>query len=123
LSIDNVIRGQEAYDYLIKANEYNEEAPEGQEWVVFDVELKVNEGDEDEPYYEIGMFTPISSNGEEIPQGNYPTFSDGEQFGDVDLYEGGTAKGKFGILVPEGDDSLMEYNGNSFTTSVFFALK
>ncbi len=123
LTISNVVRGQEAYDYLVAANEFNNAAPEGQEWIIFDVELTVNSGSEDDPYFEMGSFIPVSSNGSEITQSDYPTFSDGEAFGLVDLYDGGTATGKYGFLIAEGDDALVEYTGNDLDTSVFFSLK
>lgn len=123
ITISNVVRGQEAYDYLIAANEFNSEAPDGQEWIIFDVELTVNSGSEDDPYFEMASFTPVSSSGSEIAQSDYPTFSDGEDFGFVDLYEGGTSKGKYGFLIDEGDDAIIEYTGNNLDTSVFFSLK
>ena len=123
ITLSNVIRGQEALDYLMAANEFNAAPPEGQEWVIVDVALVVNKGDADVPYYEMGIFTPISSSGEEVPQAEYPSFANGEAFGNVDLYEGANTTGKFGFLTKIDDETILEYTGADFYTSVFFSLK
>ena len=123
MTLSNVIRGQEALDYLMAANQFNATPPEGQEWVIVDVALVVNKGDVDVPYYEMGRFKPISSGGEEISQAEYPCFANGEDFGNVDLYEGASTTGKIGFLTKINDETILEYTGADFDTSVFFALK
>lgn len=123
ITLSNVIRGQEALDYLVAANQFNAAPPEGQEWVIVDVALTVNKGDADVPYYEMGAFTPVSSSGEEVSQAEYPTFANGEDFGGVDLYEGASTTGKIGFLTKINDETILEYTGADFDTSVFFSLK
>ena len=122
ITLSNVIRGQEALDYLMAANQFNATPPEGQEWVIVDVALVVNKGAADVPYFEMGTFTPISSSGEEVSQTEYPSFN-GEGFGGVDLYEGAKTTGKFGFLTKINDETILEYTGADFDTSVFFSLK
>lgn len=122
ITLSNVIRGQEALDYLMAANQFNATPPEGQEWVIVDVALTVNKGDADVPYYEMGAFTPVSSSGEEVSQTEYPSFN-GEGFGGVDLYEGASTTGKIGFLTKIDDETILEYTGADFDTSVFFSLK
>ncbi|GMB99663.1 hypothetical protein K2D_27540 [Enterococcus hirae] len=120
MTVSNVIRGQEAMNYLTSANQFNETPPAGKEWVIFDVVMKLNKGSQDDPYYVMPNFTPVSSNGEEVSQEAYATLNDGEEFGYKDLYEGGTQTGKVGILVPTGDDTLIEsvsYNSLHFPTT------
>lgn len=123
ITLSNVIRGQEALDYLMAANQFNAAPPEGQEWVIVDVALTVNKGDADVPYYEMGAFTPVSSSGEEVSQAEYATFANGESFGNVDLYEGASTTGKIGFLTKINDETVLEYTGADFDTSVFFSLK
>ncbi|MDB7101834.1 MULTISPECIES: hypothetical protein [Enterococcus] len=120
LTISNVVRGEEAYNYMISMDEYNEPAPEGKEWVVFDAELTVNKGSQDEPYRAFSSFIPVSSTGEEVNQESY-SYLGNEEFGNKDLYEGGTDKGKVALLVPIGDDTLIEFN--DFTNRIFFKLQ
>ena len=121
MTVSNVIRGQEAMNYLTSANQFNETPPAGKEWVIFDVVMKLNKGSQDDPYYVMPNFTPVSSNGEEVSQEAYATLNDGEEFGYKDLYEGGTQTGKVGILVPTGDDTLIEFD--DFNTKLFFKLQ
>ena len=121
VTLSNVVRGDEAYAYLAEANRFNDEAPEGYEWVIFDVELVLDEGSDDEPYNVMGSFTPIASDGSEVEQTGYATFSTGESFGWVEIYKGGKATGKEGKLVPVGDDTLVQFS--DWTSKVFFALK
>ncbi|UXJ97051.1 DUF4352 domain-containing protein [Enterococcus raffinosus] len=121
MTISNVIRGDEAMNYLTNANEFNEAAPEGKEWLLFDVTMKMNKGSQDDAYYVTPSFIPISSTGEEVSQDTYGTLADGEEFGNKDLYEGGTQTGKVALLVPTGDDTLVEFQ--DFNTGVFFKLQ
>ncbi|MBS5821763.1 MAG: hypothetical protein KIC85_11420 [Enterococcus gilvus] len=121
MTISNVIRGNEAMNYLTNANEFNEAAPEGKEWLLFDVSMKMNKGSQDDAYYVTPSFIPISSTGEEVSQDTYGTLKDGEEFGNKDLYEGGTQNGKVALLVPTGDNTLVEFQ--DFDTRVFFKLQ
>lgn len=120
--ISNVIRGEEALNQLMTANEFNEAAPEGYEWVIFDMSLTLDEGSEDDPFNTSTiMITPIASDGSEVDQSSYATFEDGTEFGWKDLYKGGNDAGKVGLIVPEGDDTLIEVS--DMNTSVFYNLK
>ncbi|WP_086350156.1 lipoprotein [Candidatus Enterococcus clewellii] len=123
ITLSNVVRGEEAYNYLLSANQFNEVAPEGKEWVIFDVSMKMNSGSQDKAMYVMASFTPIASTGEEVPQDTYGTLAEGESFGLKDLYEGGTMTGKEAMLIPVGDDTLIKYTGDDFSTTVFFSLK
>lgn len=121
-TISNVVRGEEALNQLMEANEFNESAPEGFEWVIFDMSLTLDEGSEDDPFNTSTiLITPIASDGSEVPQSTYATFEDGSEFGWKDLYKGGNDSGKVGLIVPEGDDTLIEVS--DMNTSVFYSLK
>lgn len=123
LTLSNVVRGEEAMTYLVNANQFNEPAPEGNEWIIFQIDETLNKGDADVPYFESGHFTVIDSKGAELDQSTYGTFADGESWGLSDMYDGASISGKYAIYAPVGEDVLVEYTGNSFDTSVFFALK
>ncbi|MFL2100052.1 hypothetical protein [Mycobacteroides abscessus] len=121
-TISNVVRGEEALNQLTEANEFNEAAPEGFEWVVFDMSLTLDEGSEDDPFNTSTIFiTPVASDGSEVSQSTYASFEEGSAFGWKDLYKGGNDSGKVGLIVPEGDDTLIEVS--DMNTSVFYSLK
>lgn len=120
-TITNVVRGEEAYNQLVSHNEFNEPAPEGYEWVIFDMTLTLDEGSEDDPFNTATIFMkPVASDGSEVPQTDYATFEDGTAFGWKDLYKGGNDSGKVGLIVPVGDDTLIEVS--DMNTSVFYSL-
>lgn len=121
-TISNVVRGEEAFNYLKNANEYNEPTPEGYEWAIFDVSLTLVEGSEDDSFNTANIsITPIASDGSEVSQSDYATFEDGTAFGWKDLYSGGNDSGKFGVIVPEDDETLLEVS--DMNTRIFYKLK
>lgn len=121
LSFDNITRGEEAYKQLLEANEFNAAAPEGKEWVILDATFKLNKGNKDEAMFVSPSLTPISANGEEISQNEYPTFKDGEEFNYKKVFEGGEIKGKVGMLVNKDEDFLIEYD--DYSTKLYFDTK
>lgn len=106
-----VIRGETAYDQLVAENEFNEPAHEGHEWVIAHLEIEMLEGDEDAPYLVSPFINVISSTGSEVPQDDYGTL-EGNEFGYVDLFPGGTHSGRLSFYVPVDDDSLFVYESN-----------
>lgn len=120
-TISNLVRGEEAFNYLMEANQFNEAAPEGYEWIIFDMSLVLDEGSEDDPFNTSTiLITPISSDGSEVAQSTYATFEDGTDFGWKDLYKGGKDSGKVGLIIPQGDETLIEIS--DMNTSVFYKL-
>lgn len=121
-TISNVVRGEEAYNQLIKANEFNEAAPEGYDWAIFDMSLTLVEGSEDDPFNTSTIsITPIASDGSEVSQASYATFEEGSDFGWKDLYKGGKDSGKFGVIVPVDDETLLAVS--DMNTTIFYKLK
>jgi|SRR5699024_8037480 len=110
--LSNFTRGEEVYNYLIEANQFNEEAPEDMEWAMIDVEYTLNEAEtEDESQFVSPDFVIIDSRGSEVAQDEvYPTLNSGDEFGYVELYSGGTASGKYVFYVPENDEILIKYD-------------
>ena len=121
LTVLDVIRGEEAYDILMSENQFNEPAPEGMEWAIISLEGKLIEGDEDVPYTIVPWFSVVDSSGSEISQDDYGTF-DGNEYGYVDLFPGGTTTGRIAKYIPAGDDTLLvldEFLGSG----IYFSLK
>lgn len=123
ITLSNVSRGEEVYNYLMEANQFNERAPEGMEWVMLDVEYTLNEADtEDEAVYVTPDFSVVASDGSEISQSEaYATLDSGEEFGYVELYSGGQASGKYAFFAPIGDEVLLKFD-DWIAPSIFFSL-
>lgn len=120
ISISNIVRGQEAMDFLLKENEFNEQPPEGYEWMIFDVNLEASIDNPDMPYFAAPSFNVIDSSGSPVTQDIYPTFNSGE-FGWTDVYDGGAHSGKAGVIVPVDEDVIVEYSDIDLTA--FFNVK
>lgn len=121
LRITDVVRGEEAFGILKNENQFNEEAPEGHEWVIVSLEAKLVEGDEDFPFTVVPWFSIIDSTGSEVSQDDWGTL-DGNEYGYVDLFEGGETSGRYVFYTLEGDDTLLSYE-QFLNGSTYFSLK
>lgn len=118
VSITNLISGDEAFDFIKSENQFNEEAPEGYQWIVLDVSGTLVEGSEDSPYTPTPFVSTVSESGEETPDlGIYATIDN--EFGWNDLFHGGTTNGKIAILAPADEDYLIKWD-EGFINSIFF---
>lgn len=123
VKVISTVRGAEAYRLIKKANQYNDEAPEGYEYVLAKIALTVeyiqNDAsiscDEDD-------FTCFSSNNEEMPDKSVieptPHF-------DGRLYAGGNRDGYVCFLVRKDDENPkiaygLDYEGKG---GIWFALQ
>lgn len=120
LRITEVERGESAFEQLKSENQFNEPAPEGYEWIIATFEIEMLTGDEDAPYSLAPYITVMSSSGNEVPQDDYGTL-DGNEFGYVDLFPGGTHSGRVTNYVPEGDEALLVYE-YGFDSSIYFSI-
>lgn len=114
ISLSHFVRGQEAMDFLLSENEFNEEPPDGQEWMIFDVSVEASIDNPDIPYYAMPVFNVFDSSGSPVSQDTYATFAS-DEFGYQDIYDGGTHTGKAAVIVPEEEDVLIEYSDMEFT--------
>lgn len=121
LRITDVVRGEEALGILKNENQFNEEAPDGHEWVIVSLEAKLVEGDEDAPFNVYPWFSIIDSTGSEVSQDDWGTL-DGDEYGYVDLFEGGETSGRYVFYTLEGDDTLLSYE-QFLNGSTYFSLK
>lgn len=119
LQINGVTKGQAALDTLMAENQFNEAAPEGMEWVIFDVTMKLLDGNQDTPFTILPNFEIVSSSGSEIAQDAYGVL-DGNEFGYTDLFPGAEASGRVVKYAPVGDNFLISYDEN-FSASYYFS--
>lgn len=119
LGIKDIVRGEDAYNILIQENQFNDPAPEGMEWLIITLEAELLEGDEDNPYTIVPWFDIVDSSGSEISQDDYGTL-DGDEYGYVDLFPGGTNSGRITLYGPENDDSLLSLDTNE--GKIYFSL-
>lgn len=104
ISLMQPIRGQEAMDFIMSENQFNEPAPEGWEWLVFRLFTRLDEGSEDEAYSPMFDFSSVKSNGSPSPTGHYVSFSaSNDEYGYPELYKGGYKEGYMAVLIPEDD--------------------
>lgn len=118
VAITNIIDGDEAFDFIMNENQFNDEAPEGYQWIILDVEATLVEGSEDNPYTPIPYITTVSDSGEETPDlGVYASIEN--EFGWNDLFNGGSTSGKIAVLAPTAEDYLIKWD-EGFINSIFF---
>lgn len=120
LRISEVERGEGVFDQLIKENQFNEPAPEGNEWAIAHLEIEMLDGDQDAPYTVVPFISIMASTGNEVSQDDWATL-DGNEYGHVDLFPGGSHSGRHTFYVPEGDESLLVYE-IGFDKAIYFSI-
>lgn len=122
LSVNKVIRGEQAQQKLKEMNEFNEDAPDGYEWVLVKSKVKVADSEtDDHPFTIDGImnFKFVSESGDvysgDITGTTEPDFS-------FEMYNGNEKEGFIAGLVKAGEDAKMEYDSWVGNT-VFFDLK
>lgn len=120
VTFNEVTLGQEAQDFLLSENEFNEEAPEGYQWAIFDTSVELLEGSEDVPFNLFLTETVYDGKGASIDNMLANGYSN-NQLSDKSIFPGAVAQGNIVLLVPENlDGSLMEmsYLGGGDTVYV-----
>lgn len=121
ITISNVERGDHVMDFLLEQNMFNEEPPEGSEWMMFDVEFSAKIDNPNQAAFVAPTFNVFDESGSPVNQQDlFPTF-DGIEFGWVDVYDGGSTSGKAAVLVPVGESVLIEYS--DINIEGFFAVE
>lgn len=109
VTIDNVLRGQEALDEM--EGEYSYYEPyeeEGYEWVVFDLSYELTEfEDTDTPVFVSDDIRIYHEDGSQAPS-EMAVLDDDFQSGNI--YEGGSASGKVARPAPEGESFLIKFD-------------
>lgn len=108
VTFNEVTLGQEAQDFLLSENEFNEEAPEGYQWGVFDTSVELLEGSEDVPFNLFLTETVYDGEGASVDNMMASGYSN-NQLSDQSIFPGAVAQGNIVLLVPENiDGALME---------------
>jgi hypothetical protein len=122
LSVEEVTRGDQAYQKLKTMNEYNEAAPAGYEWILAKAKVKVVDSEtEDHPFNIDGImyFDFVSKSGDiysgDITGTTEPDFS-------FEMYKGNEKEGYIAGLVKTGEDAELKYD-SMVGNEVFFNLK
>lgn len=111
VTVDNVLRGQEALGAL-DTEGMTTEAPEeeGIEWAVFDLKYELVEFEDDD--YPVNISDDVEiylEDGSRVEQTGY-TWVEGEEFPTGEVYSGGTAEGKVARMVKEGEPILIKFD-------------
>src|SRR5699024_7385298 len=111
VTVDNVLRGQEALGAL-ETEGMITEAPEeeGIEWAVFDLSYELVEFEDDD--YPVNVSDDVEiylEDGSMVEQTGY-TWVEGQEFPMGELYSGGSASGKVARMVKEGEPILIKFD-------------
>lgn len=108
ITVENVVRGEEATPILTTEYSEAEPAPAGMEWIVFDTTISLKEiSDENEEITFSEDFTIFTEDGSEIEKA-YTTFD--EAFDIQKVYSGGVAEGKVALHAPVGEPFMIKYD-------------
>lgn len=121
LSVSEVIRGDKAYQMIKQMNEFNDEAPEGYEWMLIKMKAKLVDSEtEDYPFYtDADMHQVVSESGDVYNGDAYaytePDFS-------FEMYKGNEKEGYIDALVKIGEGAQLKYN-KGVGDPIFFDLQ
>lgn len=117
LTLNKVTRGEEAYNLIMSYNQFNDPAPEGYEYALLDFTLTGSIENPDIAEYVSPSLTVISSDGSEVEQGSVVVEN---EFGNKEMYDGGTVTGHLDVIVPVGDTDIVVKYEDGY--SAFFSL-
>ena len=122
LTVEEVIRGKEAYEQLVAMNEFNEPAPDGYEWVLAKTKVKFIESETEDLAFHIDgtmNFEMVSESGDiysgDIVGTTEPDFS-------FEMYVGNEKEGYISGLVKTGEKAQLRYE-EMLGGQVFFNLQ
>lgn len=122
LTVEEVVRGDEAYKKLKAMNEFNEPAPDGYEWVLAKTKVKFVESETEDLAFNIDgimNFEMVSESGD-IYSGNlYGTTDPDFSF---EMYVGNEKEGYISGLVKKGEKAQLRYE-EMLGGQVFFNLQ
>lgn len=121
VQLSNLIRGQEAYDWAISQNQFNEPAPDGWEWGVLDISVTLNKGSVDEAFKPAVYLYSVKSDGTPSPDGHFMSMGDYD-FHYPNIYEGGNVTGKLPVLIPVDDPEATIKMDWNWEGDIFFKI-
>lgn len=118
VTVNSMIRGEEAEQIIMNEDELNEPSGEGKEYVIANLTVKLIDIDESEDYsqygYEIPFFEWVSVTGRTYDEFTFALVPD-ELIGT--LYKGGEKTGNIVALVDDGDEVLIKLGSRWFSLS------
>lgn len=121
VTVNSIMLGQESQDYLMSANEFNEEAPEGYQWAVLNTTAELIEGSEDyqfDLYLTEEVFDPSGTSIDQMQAAAYSNTA----LSDQSIFPGASATGDIVLLVPtELDGTLMQMSNLGGGDTVWFS--
>lgn len=124
LRINEVIRGEEAMNYLYENDEFSEEPEDSSiEWAVINVTFKLEDFEDDNKslYISDNDFQVFKIDGSPMDYSSRPYIDDG--FGNHEIFSGGTSEGDFAIAVPKNESFLLNYSDYHSGQEVWFEIK
>lgn len=109
VTIENVLRGEEAFNYINEQSAGTHDQPdeEGLEWIVFDVTFELEEYvDDDTSYVVSNNFSIFNEDGEQVSPA---IVSVGDSHSGNTVFQGGTLEGKEGYAAPSEGSFLLKY--------------
>ncbi|SPT62140.1 Telomeric repeat-binding factor 2 [Aerococcus viridans] len=106
VTFNNVTTGQEAQDFLTSENEFNDQAPEGFQWMIFDTSVELLKGSEEVPFNLFLTEQIYDTDGASVDNSEHMAFSN-NQLSDQSIFPGATAQGNIVLLVPEDTNGVL----------------
>lgn len=112
ITIIDTVRGDEAWDIIINENQFNDPAPEGKEYIVNTVEVKLHNASSEELKTDIRYrdFDYFSAEGASYDS-SYVVLPDELR---VELYNNGSATGNIAGLIDQEDTPLIRFDNSFF---------
>lgn len=112
ITIIDTVRGDEAWDIIINENKFNDPAPEGKEYIINTVEVKLHNASSEELKTDIRYrdFDYFSAAGASYDSPSI-LFPDELR---VELYNNGSATGNIAGLIDQDDNPLIRFNNSFF---------
>lgn len=106
INFNNIKTGDEAQEFLSSENQFNEEAPEGYQWMVINTSAELLEGSEDFEY-DVYLTEEIYDGKGNSIDNMQAIASTSNQLSDNSIFPGATAEGDISLLVPKDLDGAM----------------
>ena len=110
-----------ANDAVAAANQFNDPAPEGQQYAVVNVTVNYKGADTGIPAFV--QIDYVTATGEVISTWDSFAVAPEPSFGGGELYAGGTATGNLAFLIPSSADGILRVTPGMFADDVFVATK
>jgi hypothetical protein len=120
-TIKDVIRGEEAWNKIINANQFNEPPPEGMEWVLVYLHVYYAKGPSPDTVLEMNLFDFGTVSNNRIFDDIVSVVLPDPEF-NISLFPGAEGEGWIAKQVFADDPSPLLYAGNPTGSAIYFSL-